>query len=427
MGGENGTHGAATRRGVVLWAIFLGALLIRLGAIDGTIGFHTPAVSEPASDSSIHIALVNSLLHGHGYSINGAATAITPPLYIFFLTGLYRLFGGPAAVRLIQAVLGAFGCLVMYAIGRRVFNHATGLVAAAILSVYPLVVYLTGLHLTENLFLFVLLIAILQAVRVADHPTFLSAATLGGLIGLAALTRAVFVAFLPFLYPWAISLWGVRSPLALRVFEVAVIGAVAVILPWTVRNYLVFGTVIPIQSNAGLVFWAGNNPHADGGLVWPAPGTWTGDRPPDDGRYGWRGLNVAAANMRYMRTALSWIYQHPREYVRLLAQKVVRLYGVSRTGDTDDLHAPYAILLFHALLPVVAAGGLLLTVHQWRTTSLLMSLILFTHMMTLLFSGGTRYTIPMVPSLTLFAAVPVAATARHVMLAFGWDRMAESG
>lgn len=388
----------------ILWALFLFALLVRVLAIAGTVGFHTPAAAEPSADSRIHAALVQSLLTGRGFSMDGIATAATPPLYIFLLGGLYAVARDPAAVRFTQAILGAVCCLMLYAIGRKCFDHMTGLVAAGLLAFSPLVVYLTGLHLTENLFLVLLLLVLAQSIRVAERPTLGAAAGLGALIGLAALTRAVFLAFLPFIVVWEGTLWGMRSSLFFRIAAATTAAAFAVILPWTIRNYLALGAVVPVQSNAGMVFWAGNNAHATGGLVWPTRETWDGGKPPDDGAYGWRGTGPAETNRRYVNAALRWIETHPRPYLRLLAGKLAHLYGFSRGEDGRPLPVPRAVILFHALVLCAAAAGLALTIRRWRSISLLVLLILFTNIMSLLFSGGTRYTIPMVPSMLLFAA-----------------------
>lgn len=392
---------------LVLSAIFLLALLVRLVVVGGTVGFHTSALAEGTSDSRIHIALVEGLLSGRGYSLE-SPTAITPPLYIFFLAGLYRLFDAPAAVRLAQVALGAIGCLMLYAIGRKVFGQTTGLIAAGLLSLYPLAAYLAGLHLTENLFLFLVLLVIWQSFRVAERPTALTVAGLGVLIGLTALTRAAFVAFIPFLFVWTVSVWGGRSPQTYGVFGLAAVSAMLVILPWTIRNYLTLGAIVPVQSNGGMVFWAGNNPHADGGLVWPTRETWTATRPPDDNQYGWRDLAPAEENRLYIRTALSWMREHPGDYMRLLGHKVLRLYGFTRAADEQGLEVPVAVQVFHTGFLLAALAGLCLTLRSWRTLSLLLVLIVFTNLTTLAFGGATRYTIPMIPSLTLFAAAAVA-------------------
>lgn len=201
----------ASAREVALWWLFALALCVRLAVIAGTIGLDTPAALEPAADSRIHIALVHSLLGGHGFSLAGVPTAITPPLYISVLAGVYRLTGDPAAVRILQAILGALGCIVIYDIGRRMFDACTGLAAGVLLALSPLPAYLAGLHLTETLFLCLLLLVLWQALRVTERPTVANAAALGGLVGLAALTRAVFLAFPPFLLPRAPARWASAS------------------------------------------------------------------------------------------------------------------------------------------------------------------------------------------------------------------------
>lgn len=406
---------------LVLSTIFLLALLVRLVVVGGTVGFHTSALAEGPSDSRIHIALVESLLSGRGYSLE-SPTAITPPFYIFFLAGLYRLFDAPAAVRLAQVALGAMGCLLLYAIGRRLFDQATGLIAAGILSLNPLVVYLAGLHLTENLFLVLVLLVLWQSLRVAEEPTVSAVAGLGALLGLAMLTRAVFVAFLPFILVWTVSVWGIRSARAYRVFALALVCALAVITPWTIRNYVVLDALTPIQSNGGMVFWAGNNPHSDGGMVWPTRQTWTASRPPDDNMYGWRDLSPAEENRQYVRAAFTWIREHPRDYMRLLARKVLRLYGFTRAADEKEVIVPAAVRVFHVGFLAAALAGLFLTVRRWRGLTLLLALIVFTNLTTLLFSGATRYTIPMMPSLTLLAATALLTGWHYAAGAMGGAR-----
>ncbi len=419
-------RGEAPSLRILPWAIFVFALIVRLAVIAGTIGFSTPAVSEPASDSRVHMALVHSLLDGHGFRYYGAPTAMTPPLYIFFLAGLYGLFGHPGMVRVVQTTIGAMSCVLLYATGRRMFDPATGLVAAALLSLSPLAAYIAGLHLTENLFLPLLLLILLLSTYVMERPTLITAAGLGTLIGLAGLTRAAFIAFLPFILVWTISLWGIRNPLSYRIFGLAALTASLVLTPWTIRNYLALGAVVPVVGTAGAAFWEGNNPHAEGGSLLPTRETWSVGDPPDYGLYGWRSLGVAASNQRFVQIALAWIREHPQEYLGLLAKKLVRLYEFTRAGDTRNLQVPPIVMLFHLLFLVSAAAGILLTIRQWRRFSLLLSLIIFTNVLAMLFVGGTRYTIPMIPSLALFASVALTTSWAHLLQVLRLHKLALS-
>ena len=400
--------GVALERQLTVWAVFLFAVLVRVAVIGGSIGFYTPAPAEPAADSRIHFALVQNLLAGRGFSLQGP-TAITPPLYVFFLAGVYRVLDSPAAVRVLQALLGGLACVLLYAVARRLADPTTALVAGAVMGAHPLVAYLAGLHLTENLFLIFILLAVLQSTAVARWPRPGAAFSLGVLVGLAALTRAVYLFFIPLLLPWAMAQWGWRAPRAYRVFALATAGAVLVISPWTLRNYMVFRAVVPVQSNGGMVFWAGNNPLADGGMVWPSRGTWTNGAPPDDGMYGWRNHSLAEENRIYLRTAFAWIADHPQDYAHLLGRKLARLYGFARANDAPQPKIPFAADLAQAVFLVTAFAGALLTAPRWREFAILFLLAAFTNVTTLLFSGGTRYSLPMIPALIVFAAVAVTA------------------
>jgi hypothetical protein len=176
------------------------------------------------------------------------------------------------------------------------------------------------------------------------------------------------------------------------------------------------------------MFWAGNNPHAAGGLVWPGKGTWAEGPPPDSGEYGWRwrGVGIAATNQRYVRAAVSWIRRHPHDYARLLGQKLVRLYGFTRSADGEDVRVPRVVAWFQAVLLTSAGAGLLLTIRLWRRLFLFLLLIVFTNIVALLFSGGTRYSIPMIPSLIFFSAVAAVTAARQVLRTCRWDHAAVS-
>jgi 4-amino-4-deoxy-L-arabinose transferase-like glycosyltransferase len=408
VSGSSAPRQAGDPRGL-LWPVLGLAVGVRLAAVQALIGFHTPAALEPASDSRIHIALVYSLLTGHGFSLFGAPTGETPPLYIVLLAGLYRLSHDPAAVRVFQALLGAVDCALLYAIGRRLFDPVTALVSALLLAVYPLAVYLAGLHLTENLFLPLLLLVVLQSIRLADRPTPPAAGLLGGLIGLGALTRAGFLAFLPFVLLWAVAVWGIRSGTTYRTTAFVVAAAAVVLLPWMIRNAVVLHTFAPVQDNGGLMFWAGNNAAADGGIVWPTRRTWTATRPPDTRLWGWTDLTSGQANRLYVREALAWIGGHPRAYLRLLGLKLGRLYGLTKSQDREALRVPRAVAILHYALLAAAAAGLALTRRRWRRYAILIALIVFTNVVVLLFSGSTRYELPMLPSVLLFSGAALSA------------------
>jgi 4-amino-4-deoxy-L-arabinose transferase-like glycosyltransferase len=399
-----------------LAGVFLLALVVRLLVAGLTVGLDTPAVWEPASDSRIHLQIVESLLSGKGYSQDGIPVATTPPLYVLFLAGLYGAGATPGVVRGLQALLGAAACLLVYLVGRKMFDGQVALLAALLLAVHPAYSYVAGLHLTENAFLPLLLLALLCAARLSPRPSAREAVVLGAAAGLGSLARAAFLGFLPLLLAWIVLRHGPRWAGAYRTAVLVFLGFAAVLAPWTLRNALVLRAFVPVQSNGALVFWAGNNPHADGGLVWPTSRTWTGPKPPDDGRYGWRDLTVAQENAVYFREALRWIRENPGDYLRLLGKKLARLYGFTRATDGTALDAPVAAQAFQLGLYGFAAAGACLPAARRGPAPLLFLLFAFTNATALVFSGASRYALPMVPSLVLWAALAVREVHRF---AFG--------
>ena len=87
----------------------------------------------------------------------------------------------------------------------------------------------------------------------------------GAMVGLTALTRPTMGLFVLPAAAWAV--WAAAKGARTRALAGAAllaVGAVAVVSPWTVRNFLVLGRFVPITTSSAEVFWIGNNPVATG-------------------------------------------------------------------------------------------------------------------------------------------------------------------
>lgn len=68
------------------------------------------------------------------------------PLYVYFLSFIYFLFGHMyAAVYISHSLLGAATCVVVYAIGRMLFSRGVGLLAGFIVALYGPILFYTGM------------------------------------------------------------------------------------------------------------------------------------------------------------------------------------------------------------------------------------------------------------------------------------------
>jgi 4-amino-4-deoxy-L-arabinose transferase-like glycosyltransferase len=224
-------------------------------------GWAAPPV--PGSDASEYDGYAWNLVQGHGFSgispdVKGPdgkslehLTAYRVPATSVAWAGLYEPFGHRyGVVRIFQCVLDTLTILLLYGIGRKCFSDTVALLAAAIYAVWPTALQYSSQLGSEPLYTFLFCSFLWLALRFADHATWLRAIAAGILLGLAMLTRGNAVLMVALLVPW--SVWQFRKTPRLIVRGLAIsLVAVAVLAPWTLRNYCVFHTLIPFETGGG--------------------------------------------------------------------------------------------------------------------------------------------------------------------------------
>lgn len=244
-------------------AIFAAAVTTRLAVTAYTFrNYYGPEVLFMQNESS-HIA--RSLVAGLGFSspyanVPTTPTAQQPPLYPLVLAGIFRWFGtctresAWAAVSL-NIVAAALTAVLLYYLGKAYFSEAVGMVAAwaAVLpwmsSGLPLSVSLSSPFLAA-LGLSILLLLLPRAVK-RDRGWL----ALGVYAGLLVLLQTTLLSILAAYGVW-LALCKARS----RRMLWALAALLLTLLPWTIRNYVELGRLIPIRDNFGLELWLGNRP-----------------------------------------------------------------------------------------------------------------------------------------------------------------------
>lgn len=162
---------------IVLVALVPRALLLFRAPVLYVVG------SRPYYASAIQ--LVN------GLELSALSLRHTPG-YPYFLGGVIGIFGlEPAAIALVQHLLGVASAIFCYWIGRLIANRLVGLAAGLLAAANTTLVAYEQHILTEPLFVFLMLLSILLLVVAAGRgPGWLFVAA-GLVIGLAALTRPI--------------------------------------------------------------------------------------------------------------------------------------------------------------------------------------------------------------------------------------------
>lgn len=192
------------------------------------------------------------------------------PGYPALLTVLYRTAGrNPDLVRAIQSLLGALGCGLTCLIGGKILGAGGGLLAGLILVFYGPVIFFEGRLLPAAPALFFSLLSLAWWVYLPKADRLISWVAGGFLLGLAAIFAPANLLFALLLLLFWIPSRRNTGPSLFWKETLAVIGILAVLLPFAARNSRLAGGPVLLTAHSGINFFIGNNPEANGGFRTP--------------------------------------------------------------------------------------------------------------------------------------------------------------
>lgn len=205
--------------------------------------------------------IARALATGHGFSspyfpMTGP-TAMQPPLYPFLLSLVFRAAGvysltSAFLILTINSLLSACTCIPVYFSARHLLGEQRAKAAACFWAFYPFAIYFSAGRTWEYSLtglLFTTCFCIAQ--RIDRSPRLLAWLGWGALVGVTALSNPSTLSTFPFLL--GLALYRVRSS-GQRWFSKGILtaaAAIAVLTPWTVRNYVKLGVLCPVRDN----FW----------------------------------------------------------------------------------------------------------------------------------------------------------------------------
>jgi Dolichyl-phosphate-mannose-protein mannosyltransferase len=305
------------------WFIVLFAFALRMAYLRPSLVPY-PGSSQFGVETG---AVAAAIASGRGFSsplpkIQTGPTAWLTPAYPYLLAGIFKLFGiftykSLVWSRVLNIAFSALTCWPIYTTGRMAFGRSVGALSAWLWAILPDAIFypvawvwdtaLTGLCMAA---LFAATLKLRGSRRTRDWIGY------GALWAFSAMVNPSVLAVLPFLALWA--LWPLRA--RLREAIKPVLGAslifVAGIMPWTIRNYVVFHKFIPLRSNFGLELWLSNSPEV--------PDTFAGylhptDDPKEAAKY------VRMTEIPYMEEkqseALAFMRTHPRDTMRFFFRR----------------------------------------------------------------------------------------------------------
>jgi 4-amino-4-deoxy-L-arabinose transferase-like glycosyltransferase len=200
-----------------------------------------------------------SLARGDGFLPFGNLIQRRAPLYPLTIGSVYWVFGErPLLVLLLQCLLHAGTCVLLFDLTRRLFGQRAALIAGVLCAVHPVLLrYVPDLHL-ETLFTFLVTLTIWLTERFARLRDIRTGALLGVAFGLATLTKSVILLY-PGLFAIALlyTLSRAKKQLPIRGLATMFVAMALTISPWTIRNYKATGHFVPVSSGFSDAFLRG--------------------------------------------------------------------------------------------------------------------------------------------------------------------------
>jgi 4-amino-4-deoxy-L-arabinose transferase-like glycosyltransferase len=253
----------------VALTLFLAAVVIRVlfvvlltpsptdeGRFDDTVWYHSTA---------------NTLLDGDGYRdpYRGNNTAKWPIGYPLTVAAIYALPGPDVAMaKAVNVIVGSATVVLLFMLGRAMFNRGAGIAGAALAAVLPGIAIYAPLVMTEtySTFWVVLAFTLYTLWAVKQEPKTWQLLVIGLVLGWATIIRAELL-ILPVIFVVSLFLRDFDLRRAVRYAWPMAAGVLLFVLPWTVRNAVQLDTFVVGTTHVGSAVWQGHNQYSNGGAT----------------------------------------------------------------------------------------------------------------------------------------------------------------
>lgn len=395
-----------------------------------------PAASDLASShyalgfADDYDRLALSIANGEGYRLGPALgeTMLREPGYPLFLAGVFSLLGySIEAARAANLLLAGLAAVLLWLLARRIApDPLVGAVAVALFLLHPAMLVAEARGGVEVLFIAAVLGFLLLLYRALDADRAMLFLASGLTLGVAIMIRST-----PLLFPLVLTpCLLLAAPAGTRIRRLGqctllALGAAAVMSPWIVRNYALSGHFVPTATVQGVA---------------AQEGQYTCERMPPGQRF--QALQREAAAQRNARAAALGVPFKPGYYQYFYSAADEHAFNRALMSDTlehyrsrpgllarcagmnllnfwflgkNALATGLNIALQLPLLALAVAGALLL--HRrygaaaWVLPALLVAYVVGVHAPVI---AHARHSVPLLPLLSLFAAVTLVTAGRRL-------------
>lgn len=339
------------------------------------------------------------------------------PLYAYFTGFWFKLIGENISfIYILQFILGTVNCAFIYLIARLIFNPKIALISALLCLWYGLFIFYEGLLIYTSLSIFLNSLLFLCFLFIQGHINKKNIFLLGLLLGICTLAQANIVIFGILAMLWILFTNKFSWRKFICHFTIFLFALSLVIGVVTLRNYFVEKDIVMLTGNTGINFYLGNNPQANG--VFHSPAYLT---PSQEGMFRdakiiakiekGKDLKTSQVSNFWFNKSADFIKKNPGAYLRLLLKKILWLFSPKEPIHDHE----YSLIIdqikifkimsldLRFILPFCFLG-LFINLKRFRETALIYIFLISISFGMLIFFVTTRYRIPMVPFMAIFAS-----------------------
>ena len=425
----------------IVWLLTL-AGIVRMGAAAYWDGhWHGQFVF---GDSRSYFELARTIAHGQPYQLPSGEQVFRAPGYPLLLSPVLWFLDGPQAITAARIESCLFGSLTVLAVAfwaAQIFGPRAAWIAGLITALYPEAVAVSVPVLSEAPFCLLVAMnmaiwtaawrsgegsgeqgtesreqetrnSVSHAARPAPHDSsyvpYALALLAGATAGAATLVRPSWILFLPFAFLCGM-IYGPRRKQT-RLAAAMLIGFVAIMSPWWVRNYRVTGHFVPTTLQVGASLYDGWNPRATGASDMRfVPEFEAAQRKSDAIEREKDGFEYRL-DRRFRQAAWGWACANPGRVFQLAAVKFLRFWNVWPNEPTFSAW-PVRLAVLASYVPLLLLAALALrrfqlgwagTMYSWSALCWLPA-VYFTLLHTV-FVSSIRYRQPALLGLIVLAA-----------------------
>jgi 4-amino-4-deoxy-L-arabinose transferase-like glycosyltransferase len=320
---------------------------------------------------------------------------------------------------------------------RQLFRYdLVALLASMLFLFHPGILVAESRGGTEVLFAFLLMLFLCALYKALNSDRYQNYVLAGAALGLTVLVRSV-----PMLFPFFLLVYfAIVAPKSSKIAACGrvvalTVAMVAVLSPWIIRNYAVSGKFVPTASVMGISAHAGqwDNTHLGSDNNWAATDrAGAAERKRIALELGYPFKDVANAyyqdfystgdevkfSSSLMERVISGYREDPLLYVRVVGANLFNLWFRGKTQSSTLMNVvvqlPYLVL---------AAAGIVLCLKSRlaKTIAPLTLFLLYTVGLYVAILAQARYSVPLMPLLSIFAGIALLAALRNAAVRLGFS------